>query len=696
MRSIQLKVIISIMCCCILSTILLGYFSLKSASDMAKSDAKHTMQILCESEAEELNATLSKIGQSVDTLSSIALQKLNLAKFKTDPLYVKQYTNDIMDTVVKFSENTEGVVCSYVRFNPKYTEPTSGIFLTRNSLESKFNSVVPTDFSTYDEDDLAHVGWYYIPVKNQAPIWMSPYYNENVDIYMISYVVPLYLNGESIGVIGMDIDFKTITDNVSNISLYNSGYAFLTNDAGQILFHKEHEVGSDLNSIDGGNLTDLTDKLADINNENQIIEYRYKGSLKSLTYYRLNNGMKLILTVPNLEIFEAAKNLVLKIVGFEIIVILITSVIGIILGSNITKPIKKITNVLTQTANFDFRESDVIGKLLKQKDEIGTMAFEVRKMRTSLREVSASMSNIKENILINVENLDHVMSNNNEIAAENSEVIEEMSAEMQETANNTNLITSGVEQIKNNSSEITSLTRQGKERSNEVMDRANELGTNMDLSNQETIRIFSEMQKKANDAIEKSYAVERINELTDNIKGISNQTNLLALNANIEAARAGEAGKGFAVVATEIGNLANETFTAVENINVIVDEVTDAVSGMSDCINMLMNFLEGTVLNDYSSFKNASNEYVNDAEALRNIVEGIDESMEALNDRINEISGGIMNISNSVEHTALGISTVAEKLSDTVTMSKNGYDQLKESRENINQLVTVVQQFKTE
>ena len=47
---------------------------------------------------------------------------------------------------------------------------------------------------------------------------MEPYLNENINIYMISYVVPLYADdGTSIGVVGMDIDFSMITDRVDAI-----------------------------------------------------------------------------------------------------------------------------------------------------------------------------------------------------------------------------------------------------------------------------------------------------------------------------------------------------------------------------------------------------------------------------------------------------------------------------------------------
>ncbi len=60
--------------------------------------------------------------------------------------------------------------------------------------------------------------------------------NENINIYMISYVVPLFAeDGTSIGIVGMDIDFSQITDLVDETTVYQSGYAFLTDASGSIL-----------------------------------------------------------------------------------------------------------------------------------------------------------------------------------------------------------------------------------------------------------------------------------------------------------------------------------------------------------------------------------------------------------------------------------------------------------------------------
>ena len=75
-----------------------------------------------------------------------------------------------------------------------------------------------------DKNDLEHVGWYYIPVENKKPTWMNPYLNENINVTMISYVIPIYIDDVSVGIIGMDISLDTIQKKVEEATIYENGY----------------------------------------------------------------------------------------------------------------------------------------------------------------------------------------------------------------------------------------------------------------------------------------------------------------------------------------------------------------------------------------------------------------------------------------------------------------------------------------
>ncbi|MCB0385958.1 MAG: hypothetical protein KDD43_11240, partial [Bdellovibrionales bacterium] len=70
---------------------------------------------------------------------------------------------------------------------------------------------------------------------------------------------------------------------------------------------------------------------------------------------------------------------------------------------------------------------------------------------------------------------------------------------------------------------------------------------------------------------EVNQVVRQIHEKTRVINDIVFKTQLLSFNANIEAARAGQLGRGFAVVATEVGNLADLSGKAAEEIEGLLD-----------------------------------------------------------------------------------------------------------------------------
>ena len=87
--------------------------------------------------------------------------------------------------------------------------------------------------------------------------------------------------------------------------------------------------------------------------------------------------------------------------------------------------------------------------------------------------------------------------------------------------------------------------------------------------------------------------VNSINDAISIIDQIAFQTNILSLNAAVEAATAGEAGKGFAVVAAEVRNLANRSAEAAKEIKTIVENATiKANNGKNIANTMIVGYKE--------------------------------------------------------------------------------------------------------
>ena len=515
MKSIRMKITVAIVVCSLITASIISLLSISDTRELSNAAAEKELVLTCENTGEEINALISRIEQSVDTISDIAMEKMEFSKFKNNNAYVNKYTNELMEDFFTFAEHTDGAITAYIRYNPEFTEPTSGIFLTRNDTKSAFDSVTPTDFSMYDPSDAAHVGWYYIPVANKAPLWMDPYLNANINVYMISYVVPLYENSTSVGILGMDIDFGQLTSLVDNAIAFNTGYSFVVSSTGNVLYHNDIASGTDLATYNDGELSCVKDFVLDTTNQGKTLQYSYNGEEKYLAYVEHKNGMKLVLTAPLEEITADANALSGQILMFLAIGLVIAIVLGILVGSTIAKPIKRITEIIKRTAQLDFQRAANIDKLMKKRDETGIMATAVNEMRSVLRELVNNMENIKDDLIGNMKRLDEVMSENNSISEDNSATTQELAAGMEETTASATMIVSNIDAIQTSAEEIRELSEREQQESREIMTRARALRDNTSASNEKAMSIYADMRKRTEEAIEKSQVVSKINELTD-------------------------------------------------------------------------------------------------------------------------------------------------------------------------------------
>lgn len=250
--------------------------------------------------------------------------------------------------------NAENATAAYLRYNPEFTPPTSGIFITKNKHTGDFNNVPPTDFSKYDKNDIEHVGWYYEPIKSGKPIWMEPYLNKNIDIYMISYVIPLFISKQEAGVIGIDLDFHAIMKTVSSIRLYKTGHAFLKTTSNKVLSHPNLKPG----------------------------ETFYEPNSNRVLQSRLPNGMIFGIAIPEDEINEERYKLLGQIALFAIFLLIIFSFISALVAYSITKPILKLTVSANKLVNGDMK----VDFTSETNDEIGDLSKSFQAAKVHLQE----------------------------------------------------------------------------------------------------------------------------------------------------------------------------------------------------------------------------------------------------------------------------------------------------------------------
>ena len=123
--------------------------------------------------------------------------------------------------------------------------------------------------------------------------------------------------------------------------------------------------------------------------------------------------------------------------------------------------------------------------------------------------------------------------------------------------------------------------------------------------------------------------VNSINDAISVIDQIAFQTNILSLNAAVEAATAGEAGKGFAVVAQEVRNLANRSAEAAREIKNIVESAKNKADEGKDIASYMIDGYKELNENIQQTINLISNIEISSKEQLAGI--------EQINDAVNSL-----------------------------------------------------------
>ncbi|WP_263262483.1 methyl-accepting chemotaxis protein [Pseudomonas sp. RIT-PI-S] len=354
-------------------------------------------------------------------------------------------------------------------------------------------------------------------------------------------------NGKLLGVVGLDVSLKQLTELVKRIKLGESGYLMLAEANGNVLVDPsdaKHNFKS---------LADLGPEYVPLaNGGNGVSEVEINGvpyMANTLTSEAL--GWRFIGLIKRDEVMNKASHLTWLIAVIAAVLAGVFAVIGASFAGMIVRPIRGVAGGLQEIAEG---EGDLTRSLAIQgKDETATLARWFNQFLTMIAQLVRRIGTASSALQKAAVDTTEVAHNINDAAGRQREAVELVSTAFNEMVATANEVARSCSQAAASADAGYRDVHEGQQYIGEATGSVMHLSENLQQSTQ-TMQVLEQDSKN-------------INTILDTIRSIAEQTNLLALNAAIEAARAGDQGRGFAVVADEVRALARRTADSTGEID---------------------------------------------------------------------------------------------------------------------------------
>ena len=387
MKSIRTRITVIIVIAIILSTGITMALGVWDVVSIGQTSSKQSLELLCENGEKNLDYYFESVGQSVEMVASYAesdLEQLGEDKIEEHIAHV--------DTLFgKVARHTSGVMTYYYRIDPSVSKDVKGFWFV-NEGGAGFKEHEVTAIEEYDTTDTSSLVWFTVPKSTGKPVWLPPYVTENLDVLVLSYNVPIYKDGQFIGVVGIELDYTTMANLVDNIRLYENGYAFINDAQGNIIYHPYIDVACHTEE----NKPKVPAGLID---SKQIVRYDYEGEEKMACCMELSNGMRLNVSVPVSEINGNWESLIAKTLVVCIILLIVFTLITIHFADSITKPLIDLTKAAEKAGQGDYD----VSLEYHSNDEVGVLskAFEllIARIKSDIDELNGLNNRLKEDNL---------------------------------------------------------------------------------------------------------------------------------------------------------------------------------------------------------------------------------------------------------------------------------------------------------
>lgn len=457
--------------------------------------------------------------------------------------------------------------------------------------------------------------WYKGADANQGKIiWTQPYVDAGSKGVILSVAKQVRnTEGDTIGVLSLDLSLNKLVDIVKSIKLGEKGYVVLMDNLGTAVSIQDTKLaGKDLRSKDWVKQAYSSSKGS--------LPYIIDGQEVVLSYLTdEKTGWKLIGVMPKAELENDTKAMKAYINMLFIVIgiwgILACAGLAIFLRKLVFNPIREMISMMGRAEEGDLsmmvehKYTDEIGRLYRSFDNMiqgqKDILIQVLVSATKLDGSAVNSSSLARQTSETSKSQSFAMEDLTKAIEDMSISINEVTGDMGEIAKNIQTVTLTMQDMgaaaadvaKNTveTSEAMSIMTQSLREMEQSIEQINVNSASANVQGEKSVGIVTEGKKivdttkREMDDINQSMkalttvisdlgdAAAQIGEIIEVIEDISDQTNLLSLNASIEAARAGEHGKGFAVVANAIGRLSEKSAESTKDIVKLIRHIQRAV-----------------------------------------------------------------------------------------------------------------------
>lgn len=376
MRSLRTKMTLLTIFAIIIAVVSVTVLSVLFIRNTEHKKSDQLLLLLCETGEKNLDYYFNSVQKSVRKLATYV--EADLDGMQSDQL--ERHVEHVKDFFEETASKTNGVLTYYYRIDPSVSDTVSGFWYTDLDGEGFVEHEV-TDITLYDTEDTSGLVWFTVPKHMGEAIWIPPYITDNLDVRVISYNVPIYWRGNFIGVVGIELDYSTMAEQVESIRLFNNGYAFLSDAEGKLFYHPLIDV----TRLSDETMPEVPDGMLQ---KNTFFRYEYEGVEKVGAWLPLSNGMRLNVTVPVSETEGDWQKLIINIVIMSVEVMAALSIFTMLYTRRITKPLEELTDAAEQVDKGNYEFTLDYG----EDDEIGRLTSTFRRLADHMKEHISDLS----------------------------------------------------------------------------------------------------------------------------------------------------------------------------------------------------------------------------------------------------------------------------------------------------------------